>query len=88
MLQEFKDVFPDEVPRLPSKMDVYFTIDLVLGAALVSKTPYMMSTPELLELKIQLQELLEKKYFNNAVEEVMWERLQIVCNPCFGGSRE
>ena len=39
MLQYFKDVFPDEVPGLPPKRDIYFTIELVLGAALVSRAP-------------------------------------------------
>jgi len=61
VLQEFRDVFPDEVPGLPPKRDIDFTIELVPGAAPVSKTPYRMSTPELLELKMQLQELLEKR---------------------------
>ena len=45
VLQEFKDVFPDEVLGLPPKRDIDFTIDIVLGATLVSKTPYKMSTP-------------------------------------------
>ena len=62
VLQEFKDVFPDEIPGLPPKRDIEYNIELVLGAAPVSKAPYRMSTPELLELKMQLQELLEKKY--------------------------
>ena len=62
MLQEFKDVFPDEIPGLPPKRDIDFTIGLVPGAAPVSKAPYRMSTPKMLELKMQLQELLEKKY--------------------------
>ena len=62
MLQEFRDVFCDDVPGLPLKRDIDFTIDLVPGAAPVSKEPYRMSTPEMLELKMQLQELLEKKY--------------------------
>ena len=61
-MQEFRDVFPDEIPGLPPKRDNDFTIELVLGEATVSKTPYRMSTPEILELKMQLQELLEKKY--------------------------
>ena len=39
VLQEFKDVFPDEIPRLPPKRDIDFTIELVPGAAPVSKTP-------------------------------------------------
>ena len=55
------------MPALPPKRDIDFTIDLVPGVALVSKTPYRMSTPELLEMKIQLQELLEKKYISPSV---------------------
>ena len=62
MLQEFKDVFLDEVPKLPPNKDIDFTIDLVLGATPMSKTPYMMSILVLLELEMKLQELLEKKY--------------------------
>ena len=41
--------------------------NLVPGVAPVFKTPYRMSTPELLELKMQLQELLEKKYIRQSV---------------------
>ena len=46
VLQEFRDVFPDEIPGLPLKRNIDFTIELVPGAAPVSKTPYRMSTPE------------------------------------------
>ena len=62
VLQEFRDVFPNEILGLPLKRDIDFTIELVPGAAPVSKAPYRMSTPEMLELKMQLHELLEKKY--------------------------
>ena len=67
VLQEFRDVFPDEIPGLPPKRDIDFTIELVPGAAPVSKAPYRKSTPEMLELKMQLQELLEKKYIQPSV---------------------
>ena len=67
VLQEFKDVFPDEIPRLPPKRDIDFTIELVPREAPVSKTPYMMSTLEMLELRMQLQELLENKYIRLSV---------------------
>ena len=67
MLQEFKNVFPDEIPGLPPKRDIDFTIELVPGAAPVSKAPYRMSTPEMLEMKMQLQDLLEKKYIRTSV---------------------
>ena len=52
VLQEFKDVFLDENMGLPPKRDIDFTIELVLGVAPISKTPYRMSTPEMLELKM------------------------------------
>ena len=67
MLQEFRDVFPDEISGLPPKRDIDFTIELVPGVAPVSKAPYRMSTPEMLELKMQLQDLLEKKYIRSSV---------------------
>ena len=54
MLKEFKDVF-QEVPRLPPKRDIDFSINLMPGAAPVSKNPYRMSTPELKELQLQLE---------------------------------
>ena len=52
VLQEFRDVFPDEILGLPPKRDIDLTIELILGAALVSKTPYRMSMPEMLEMKM------------------------------------
>ena len=66
-MQEFSDVFLDEIPWISPKRDIDFTIDLVPGETPVSKTPYRMSTPELLELKMQPQELLEKKYIRSSV---------------------
>ena len=49
ILGDFEDVFK-EVPGLPPKRDIDFSINLTSGATLVSKTPYRMSTPELKEL--------------------------------------
>jgi hypothetical protein len=55
VLWEFRDVFSEEVPGLPPKRDLDFSIDLVLGEVPTSKVPYRMSTPELVELKVQLK---------------------------------
>jgi hypothetical protein len=55
-------VFPDEVLGLPPRRDIDFSIELVPGAVPMSRTPYRMSTPELVELKVQLKEMLEKCY--------------------------
>ena len=61
VLKEFEDVF-HEVPGLPPKRDINFSINLMHGAAPVSKAPYRMSTPELEELRLQLEEILRKGY--------------------------
>ena len=44
ILEEFKDMFK-EVPGLPPKRYIDFSINLMPGATPVSKTPYWMSTP-------------------------------------------
>jgi hypothetical protein len=56
-----------EVLGLPPKRDIDFSINLMPGATPVSKTPYMMSTPELKELQMQLEELLKKGYIGPSV---------------------
>jgi hypothetical protein len=60
MVCEFSDVFPDELLGLPPDRDVEFKIELVAGTAPISRRPYRMPPNELAELKIQLQELLDK----------------------------
>jgi len=45
VLLNFSSIFPNEMPRFPSKRDIYFTIDCVHGVAPMSKNPYRMSTP-------------------------------------------
>ena len=57
---EFLDVFPDELPRLPLHRDIEFKIELLSGTTPISRRPYRMPPNELVELKVQLQVLLEK----------------------------
>jgi hypothetical protein len=66
VLEDFEDVFK-EVPGLPPKRDIDFSINLMPGATPISKTPYKMSTPELKELQMQLEELLKKGYIRLSV---------------------
>ena len=56
------DVFPDDLPELPPDREVEFAIDLIPGTYPISLTPYQMASAELRELKIQLQELVEKGF--------------------------
>ena len=52
VLPEFQDVFPDELPGLPPKRELDFTIEIKPGAEPISKTPYRMTTQELCELQM------------------------------------
>jgi len=62
VVREFEDVFPEAVPGLPPRREMEFSIDLVPGASLVSIAPYRMAPAELVELKKQIEELLEKQF--------------------------
>jgi hypothetical protein len=62
VVSDFPDVFPEELPGMPSDMEVEFVIDLLPGTAPISKWPYSMSIDELKELKKQLTELQEAGY--------------------------
>jgi hypothetical protein len=62
ILREYRDVFLEEVPGLPLRRDIDFSIELAPGAVSVSRTPYRMSTPKLVELKLQLKSMMDKGY--------------------------
>jgi hypothetical protein len=59
---EYLDVFPDDLPGMAPDRDIEFIIELQPGTALISKRPYRMPPNELAELKIQLQDLLDKGF--------------------------
>ena len=67
VLHDFRDVFVDEIPELTPRREIEFSINLLPCSAPISKAPYQMSLPELTELKIQLQELLDKEYIRPSV---------------------
>jgi hypothetical protein len=59
---EFPDVFPEDLLGMPPDWDVEFTIELQPGVTPISRRPYKMTLKELVELKVQLNELLDKVY--------------------------
>jgi len=73
VLPGFEDVFAEELPELHPRREIYFSIDLLPGFAPVSKAPYRMSVPKLIELKYQIHELLDKGYIRPSVST--WEHL-------------
>nr|GEZ62634.1 hypothetical protein [Tanacetum cinerariifolium] len=60
--EEFPKVFPEELPGLAPVRQVEFQINLVPGAAPVSRAPYRLSPSEIQELSNQLQELVDRGY--------------------------
>src|ERR1051325_320570 len=67
MVNEFPEVFPEDVNELPPEREVEFALDLIPGTSPVSMASYRMSASELSELKKQLEELLEKKFISPSV---------------------
>jgi hypothetical protein len=62
VVNEFPDVFPEELPSMPPDRDIKFVTELKPGIAPIYKTPYRIATPELAELKEHIKELLEKGF--------------------------
>jgi hypothetical protein len=62
VVPQFPDVFPKDLPGMPLEMAIEFKIELQPGTAPIAKAPYKMSPLELIELKVQLQDLLDKGF--------------------------
>ncbi|GJW54605.1 putative reverse transcriptase domain-containing protein [Tanacetum coccineum] len=62
IVQDFPEVFPEDLPGLPPTRQVEFQIDLVPGAALVARAPYRLAPSEMKELSEQLKELSDKGF--------------------------
>ena len=59
--------FPDELPGLPQQRVVDFGIELHPGTSPISMNLHRMAPVELQELRVQLQELLDKGYDQESV---------------------
>jgi hypothetical protein len=62
VVNEFRNVFPEELPGMPPDRDIEYVIELKPGTSPIYKTPYRMATLELVELKEHIKELLEKGF--------------------------
>ncbi|GJZ61909.1 putative reverse transcriptase domain-containing protein [Tanacetum coccineum] len=62
IVQDFPDVFPEDLPGLPPTRQVEFQIDLIPGAAPVARAPYRLAPSEMKELSEQLKELSDKGF--------------------------
>nr|GEY67282.1 putative reverse transcriptase domain-containing protein [Tanacetum cinerariifolium] len=62
IVQDFFEVFPEDLPCLPPTRQVEFQIDLIPGVAPVARAPYRLAPAEMKELSDQLQELSDKGF--------------------------
>ena len=53
VINEFLDVFPEELSGLPPEREVDLSTEVVHGMTPISKAPYYMAPNKLKELKIQ-----------------------------------
>ncbi|XP_070029088.1 uncharacterized protein [Nicotiana sylvestris] len=77
VVNEFPDVFPDELPGIPPDREIDFGIDVMPGMQPISIPQYRMALAELKELKIQLKDLLEKGFIRPSVSP--WGCTGFVC---------
>jgi hypothetical protein len=64
VVNEFPDVFPEELPGMLPYRDIEFVIELKPSTSPIYKTPFRMTTPELAELKEHIKEFLEKGFIH------------------------
>ncbi|XP_021305467.1 uncharacterized protein LOC110431096 [Sorghum bicolor] len=68
LLQDFEDVFPDEVPAgLPPLRGIEHQIDLVPGASPPNRPAYRANPGETKEIQRQVKELLDKGYVRESL---------------------
>src|SRR3954469_9843239 len=59
IVHEYPVVFPDVLPGMPPDRDIKFIIELFPGTEPIAQRPYSMNPSELVELKKQLDAMLE-----------------------------
>ncbi|KAL0533477.1 hypothetical protein IC582_030317 [Cucumis melo] len=67
VVRDYPDIFPEELPGLPPHREIEFAIELEPDTVPISRAPYRMAPAELKELKVQLQELLDKGFIRPSV---------------------
>ncbi|GKE72382.1 putative reverse transcriptase domain-containing protein, partial [Tanacetum coccineum] len=63
IVQDFHEVFPEDLPSIPPTRQIEFQIDLIPGAAPVARTPYRLAPSEMKELSDKLKELSDKRLY-------------------------
>ncbi|XP_070010659.1 uncharacterized protein [Nicotiana sylvestris] len=67
IVNDFLEMFPDELPGIPPNREIDFGIDVLPDTRSISIPPYRMAPAELRVLKEQLKDLLEKGFIQPSV---------------------
>nr|XP_016491152.1 PREDICTED: uncharacterized protein LOC107810837 [Nicotiana tabacum] len=67
IVNEFPEVFPEDLPGVPPDREIDFGIDLLPDTKPISILPYRMAPAELKELKVQSKDLLDKGFIRPSV---------------------
>ncbi|GKE18700.1 putative reverse transcriptase domain-containing protein [Tanacetum coccineum] len=62
IVQDFPEVFPEDLPGIPPTRQLEFQIDLIPGVAPVARAPYRLAPSEMKEFSDQLKELSDKGF--------------------------
>ncbi|GKF59378.1 hypothetical protein Tco_0176164, partial [Tanacetum coccineum] len=62
IVQDFPEVFPEDLPGISPTRQVEFQIDLIPGDAPVAQAPYRLAPSEMKKLSDQLKELSNKGF--------------------------
>nr|GEV78244.1 hypothetical protein [Tanacetum cinerariifolium] len=87
VIQDFPEVFPEELPRLPPPRQVEFRIDLIPGVAPVARAPYRLAPSKMKKLSDQLKELSKKGFIRPSSS--LWEAsANVVADALSGKDKE
>lgn len=67
VVNKFQDVFPADLPGVPPRREIDFRIDLERDTKAISIPPSRLSQMELKVLKLQLEDLTNKGFFQQSV---------------------
>ena len=67
IVNEFQDVFPEDLPVIPPERKIYFGIELDRNNQAISISPYRMPPSELKEFKLQLKDLLDNGFIQPSI---------------------
>ncbi|XP_057426000.1 uncharacterized protein LOC130719393 [Lotus japonicus] len=85
VVQDFVDVFPEDVPGLSPVRETEFSIDIMPGTGPISMAPYRMALAEVTELAKQLGDLSSKGFIRPSVSP--WGALVLLVEKKDGRSR-